>query len=143
MASKRNAAALLALGGAALVASCASTPEQITHSPKAQKELDAALAGRTPGPAVDCILNYPAEDMQVIDDWTLLFKDNRDSHIVYVQNPRGGCPGVGNPNNTLITHHVGTTQICSGDIAKLVDLPGRIALGACVFGPFVPYTKPS
>ena len=77
--------------------------------------------------------------MQVIDDWTILFRDGR---TVYVQNPRGGCPGIGSGSRTLVTRPVGTNELCDGDINHTVDLVTRIGGGTCVFGPFVPYTKP-
>jgi hypothetical protein len=60
---------------------------------------------------------------------------------IYVQNPRGGCPGVGSGSDVLVTRQV-TNQICDGEIAQTVDLTSRVARGGCVFGPFVPYTKP-
>jgi hypothetical protein len=135
--STKSVATLLAAGGLSLLA-CASAPEQITHSPKAQKELAQALAGRTPGRAVDCLYNFPAAKMQVIDDWTILFRNGR---TVYVQNPRGGCRGVGIPGNTLVTRQIGINQICSGDIAYLRQLGAGTSQGSCIFGPFVPYTK--
>ena len=77
--------------------------------------------------------------MQVIDDWTILFRDGR---TVYVQNPRGGCPGLGNASRTLVTRQFGTNELCDGDIDHMVDLVAKIQGGSCVFGPFVPYTKP-
>jgi len=133
-----KAAALLALGGAMMVGLGASAPEQINHSPKAQKELAKALAGRAPGRAVTCIRNYPANQMHIVDDWTILFDQGG---TVYVQNPRGGCPGIGTPGNVLITRSVGTNSTCSGDIGNIVHLPSGNGRGSCIFGPFVPYTK--
>jgi hypothetical protein len=138
MVSMKYAAALFAAGGLPLLA-CASTPGQATHSPKAQKELAQALSGRTAGPAVDCIYNYPANKMQVIDQWTVLF---RNGGTIYVQNPRGGCPGLGFPGYTLVTRSVGANRLCSGDIARLADLSTGTGGGSCVLGQFVPYTKP-
>jgi hypothetical protein len=140
MASMRNTAALPALGIALLTVSCASAPERITHSPKAQKELADALAGRTAGQPVQCLPSYrAASNMQVIDDWTILFRDGR---TVYLQTPRGGCPGVSSFGNTLVTRLQGNSQLCNGDINHVVDVQSRIGGGSCVFGPFVPYTKP-
>jgi len=137
MASAKSTATLLAASGLTLL-TCASAPDQITHSPKAQKELAQALAGRTPGRAVTCIRNYPANHMKIVDDWTILF---RQGQTVYVQNPRGGCPGIGTPGNVLITRSVGTNSTCSGDIGNIVHLPSGNGRGSCIFGPFVPYTK--
>ena len=126
------------LCGLALVAGCATAPALDTRSPRAQRELAEALAGRTPGPAVRCIPNYRANHMQVIDDHTILFHDGRTT---YVQNPRGGCSGLGG-SMTLVTRPFGTSQLCDGDINHTVDLTSGIRGGSCVFGPFVPYTKP-
>jgi hypothetical protein len=127
------------LAGAAMLASCSTGQLQETRSPKAQKELEEALAGRTPGPPLRCIRNYRTNQMQVIDDWTLLFRDGR---TLYVQNPRGGCNGLGNGSRTLVTRPFGTNDLCDGDINQVVDLVAGIHGGSCVFGPFVPYTKP-
>lgn len=129
---------LVAVGSVALLGSCATTPDQPVHSPKAQKELDEALAGRTPGAPVNCLPHWRTNDMDIIDDNTILF---RDGDTVYVQNPRGGCNGLGGGIYTLVTHQFGTTQLCSGDINRLVDTHTGMAGGSCVFSPFIPYTK--
>jgi hypothetical protein len=131
---------ILALGGVATISSCSTAPAQQARSPHAQKELAEALAGRTQGPPVRCLPSYRDTRMEVIDDWTILFRDGR---TVYVQNPRGGCRGIGIGRLTLVTRKFGTNQTCEGDINQLVDLQTGIGGGACVFGPFIPYTKPS
>ena len=131
--------ALVSLGGLVALASCSASPVQDTPSPRAQKELADALAGHTPGPAVRCIPNYRSNNMQVIDDNTILFQDGR---TIYLQKPRGSCNGIANGSRTLVTRQFGTNNLCDGDINKLVDLTAGIQGGACVFGPFVPYTKP-
>ena len=131
---------ILGLPAAALLAACSTTPVQETRSPRAQKELADALAGRVAGKPVTCLPSYRADNMQIIDDWTILFKDGR---TVYVQNPRGGCPGIGSRRNVLVTRLFGTNQLCSGDISRLFDPTSGINGGACVFSEFVPYTKPA
>lgn len=131
---------LVGLCGVAFLASCTTAPVQQTRSPRAQKELDQALAGRVAGKPLSCLPNYRANDMQIIDDWTILFRDGR---TIYVQNPRGGCPGIGSRRNVLVTRLFGTNQLCSGDISHLFDPTSGIGGGACVFSEFVPYTKPA
>lgn len=130
---------LIGLCGSLAVAACTTAPAQETRSPRAQRELAEALAGRTQGPPVRCLPNYRADQMQVIDDYTILFRDGR---TIYVQNPRGGCPGLGGGSRTLVTRQFGTSQLCDGDINHTVDLTSGMQGGSCVFGPFVPYTKP-
>ncbi|HEY0627932.1 MAG TPA: DUF6491 family protein [Sphingomicrobium sp.] len=133
------AQALTALVAGAVLGGCTTAPTQEVRSPRAQRDLAEALAGRTPGPPVRCIPNFKADQMQVIDDHTILFREGR---TVYVQNPRGGCPGLGSGSRTLVTRQFGTSQLCDGDLNHTVDLVSGIQGGACVFGPFVPYTRP-
>lgn len=127
------------LACAALVASCSTASAQPERTSRASAELAKALQGRAAGPPQRCIPNWRASNMQIIDDWTILFKDGK---TIYLQNPRGGCPGIGKGRNTLVTRLWGTGQLCSGDISQLVDLSTGIGGGACVFSDFVPYTKP-
>ena len=131
--------AMIAVGASAMLLSCSASSVRDTPSPRAQRDLAEALAGRTPGPATRCIPNYRSSNMQVIDDDTILFRDGR---TIYLQKPRGGCSGLGNGSRTLVTRQFGTSELCDGDINRLVDLSAGIQGGACVFGPFVPYTKP-
>ncbi|HVF37306.1 MAG TPA: hypothetical protein VNA29_05125 [Sphingomicrobium sp.] len=129
---------LVTLSGAVTLASCVAAPVQESRSPKAVEELAQALAGKAAGRATNCISNYRSTQMQVIDDWTILYRDGR---TVYVQNPRGGCRGL-NSGMTLVTRQHGN-QLCSGDIHQLVDLRSGHGAGACVFSPFVPYRRAS
>ena len=124
------------LAGSALVASCAPAP--MGRSANATQELATALAGRTAGEPVNCIPTFRANEMQVIDDQTILF---RDGSTIYLQKTNGSCPGLASGANTLVTRSHGINQLCSGDIQRLVNLPSGVGAGACVFGPFVPYKK--
>lgn len=125
---------------AATLASCASAPEAPQRSARDQQRLDRALQGRTAAAPVRCLPRYGTTDVQVIDDWTILF---RQGGTIYVQTPRGSCPGIGSGRNTMVSRVWGNGQVCDGDIQHLVDLGTGIGGGACVFGPFVPYRKPS
>ena len=130
---------LIAAGSAVLLASCSTAPVQEVRSPKAERELASALAGRTAGPPVRCLPNYRTTQMQIVDDWTILYRDGRTT---YVQNPRGGCRGLGIGSYTMVTRQYGTNQMCDGDFNQLVDLRTGVGGGSCIFGPFTPYTKP-
>lgn len=135
---KIGASIVLVVAGSALLGSCTIGQAKEAQSAKAQKELAKALAGHVPGKPVNCIPNYRSNNMQVIDDSTILFQDGR---TIYLQKPRGACHGLSNGSRTLVTRQFGTNNICDGDINRLVDLTAGIQGGACVFGPFVPYTK--
>ncbi|MCL6698961.1 hypothetical protein LZ496_09225 [Sphingomonas sp. NSE70-1] len=125
---------------AILLAACSTTAPQPERSAEAEAQLTKALAGRVAGAPIKCIPTYRADDMDIIDDWTILFKDGG---TVYVQNPRGGCPGIANHRNVLVSRPMPSNQLCSGDIQHLFDPVSKIGGGACVFSDFVPYTKAS
>ena len=129
---------LAAAATAVLLAACSTAPAEQTRSPQAAKELADALAGRVAGPPQRCITTYRTTKVNAIDDFTILYDQGS---TIYVQNPRGGCPGIGSGSDILVTRQT-TNQLCNGEIAQTVDLTSRIERGGCVFGPFVPYTRP-
>jgi len=130
-----RAVALIALGGISALAACSASSVQDTPSPRAQRELADALQGRTPGPAVRCLPNYRADNMQVIDDSTILFRDGR---TVYVNTTLGACNNLANPSYALVTRNFGS-QLCRGDIATVADMTSGMTVGSCALGDFVPY----
>ena len=131
-------ASILLLAGGLSLASCSTATGNDARSPRAAQELASALAGRTAGKPVNCIPNFRAEQMQIIDDETLLFHDGR---TIYLQRTKDSCPGLASGANTLVTRSYGINQLCNGDIQRVVNLPSGIGGGSCVFGPFVPYTR--
>lgn len=124
--------------GTAMLASCSTAPAEQTRSPKAQQELAEALAGRVAGPPQRCIDAYRTTKVHVIDDFTIIYDQGR---TVFVQNPKGGCPGLGR-GDILVTTQVGPARLCQNEIARTVDPTSRMESGGCVLGPFTPYAKP-
>jgi hypothetical protein len=130
---------LAAATGAALIAtSTIAVAEKDSYSARSAERLGKALAGRTAGQPVGCISNMRGSDMTVIDDYTILFKEGG---TIYVQQPHGGCYGLGNGNYSLVTRIAGSNRLCSGQIGELVDRVSGYSYGSCVFGDFVPYRK--
>src|SRR5436190_12855981 len=134
----RTSAIIATCGGALLATSSIAPAQYGARSSKDAQKLERALAGRTPGKPVSCISNTRGSDMQIIDDHTILF---REGGTVFVQKPRGGCPGLGNGNYTLVTRLNGTNRLCSGQIGELVDRVSGFGYGSCVFDEFLPYRK--
>ena len=56
--------------------------------------------------------------MRTIDENTILF---RNGSTTYVTHMRGPCNGIGGGNYALVTRQYGTADLCSGDIAQVVD----------------------
>ena len=129
---------LLAAAATSLVA-CETTdsqPEQ--RSAAAQATYDRLLAGKTPGRAAKCLPLMRSNDMVVIDDDTILYRDGRTT---YVNQPLGSCNLLGRGSYALVTRSSGS-QLCRGDIANVVDASTGMTVGSCALGDFVPY-KPA
>lgn len=122
--------------GLAACATAMSQPEQ--RSARAQAQYDRLLAGKTPGKPAKCLPLQRSNDMVVIDDDTILYRDGRTT---YVNKPLGGCNQLGNGSYALVTRSQGS-QLCRGDIANVTDMTSGITVGSCALGDFVPY-KPA
>ena len=124
---------------AAMLLSCATAPTEQARKSQDSKELSEALAGRVAGPVQRCISNFPTTKVRILDDWTILYQDGS---TIYMQRPPGGCRGIASGTRTLVSRQVGTSQMCEGDINEATDLRSGVGGAPCVFGPFIPYTKP-
>jgi len=129
--------ALLLVG--ATLASCMGAP-QPGRSAKAESRFQQLLAGKVAGPAVSCLPSYRANDMVVIDDQTVAFREG--SRRVWVTNLQHSCSNLGSGHYALVTKRFGGSGLCRGDIGQVADLTNGITVGSCVFGDFVPYVKP-
>lgn len=129
---------LLMVSASALLMSCSAPTSEQARSPKAEQELAEALAGRVAGSPQRCIDAYRTTKVHAIDRWTIIYDQGR---TIYVQNPKGGCPGLGR-GDILVTTQVGPARLCQNEIARTVDPTSRTESGGCVLGPFTPYSKP-
>lgn len=128
---------LLLLAGT--VGACAPV-EPVARTPQAEAHLQQLLSGRIPAPPLACLADYRSNDMVVIDDSTVLFRDGR---TVYRNDFQGGtCNHLGSGFYALLTRRVGGIGLCRGDIAEVIDTGTGMTVGSCVIGDFVPYTKP-
>jgi hypothetical protein len=123
----------------ATLAGCAATAEQPMRSAQKQQEYQRLIAGKVAGPPVSCLPTYNANDMIVIDEQTVAFRQG--ANRVYIAHMPGGCSNLGRAPYTMVTRQFGTSQLCRGDIAQIVDPVNGITVGSCVFGDFTPYTR--
>ena len=124
---------------ASAVTACTTAPQQApVRSVKAEEHLNKLLAGKAAGEPLSCLPSWQSNDMVVVDDNTVVFRDN--ANRVYVNNFRDGCSNLGSGSYTLVTRRVGGS-LCSGEIAQVVDLQSGMTVGACSFGEFVPYKR--
>lgn len=127
----------LLLAGAAL-ASCAAAP-QPGRSARAESHLQKLIAGKVAGPTESCLPSHRANDMVVIDEQTVAFRDGRRT---WVTDLGQGCSHLGSGHYALVTRRFGGSGLCRGDIAHVADLTSGFTVGSCVFGDFTPYAKP-
>jgi hypothetical protein len=116
---------------AALAACAAPAPE-----PAPQRQA-SELAGRTPGPAQDCIPSVRTEPLRVAEGDTHMLLYGRGTTI-WASRLEPGC-GFSH-NDTLITEsHDG--RYCKGDLVRSNNGISNIPGPTCVFGEFVPYKR--
>ena len=125
---------------ASALAACTTAPEPMTRSAEAEAHLGKLLAGKTAGTPKTCLQGRQSNDMVVIDDNTVVFRDS--PRRVYRNDFRdSSCSRLGSGHYALVTKTT-SSALCSGDIAQVVDLSSGITLGSCVLGDFVPYEGP-
>ena len=131
----------LFLGATALVG-CSATPprEAALAQANAQARLNQLVAGKVPGRPQSCLPHYRANDMIVIDDYTIAFRDGTSR--VWINKPQGPCNLLSAGPYALVTHQTGGLGLCRGDIGSVVDTINHTSVGSCVIGDFIPYTRP-
>lgn len=117
------------------LAGCETADVQPTRSAEMQRVLDKSLAGKVAGKPQSCLPTYRSNDMTVIDEQTLTFRDGRTT---WVNNMRGSCNQLGRASYALVSRQFGS-QVCQGDIATVADTSSGMTVGSCSYGEFVPY----
>ena len=125
----------------AVLASCTSGPQPPPmRSADKQLEFQRLMEGKVAGAPLSCLPHYRSNDMRIIDDQTIIFRDgNRRSYLAHMA---GGCTNLSSGSYALVTKQFGSTDLCRGDIARVVDTLNGFTVGSCVFGDFVPYVRP-
>jgi hypothetical protein len=118
------AAALLAVGAAA------------APRPTGEAKLQKMLEGYAAGKPTSCVSLAPSMDSTKIEGLGIVYKRGR---TLYVNRFDNGCPSL-DSFKSIVTR-TPSTQLCRGDIARIVDLQTQIEGGSCVFGDFTPYEK--
>ena len=126
----------------AAIAGCTagSTRMSVSAQAEAQTRLNTLLAGKVPGRPQSCLASYRANDMIVIDDYTIAFRDG--TNRVWINKPPGGCNLLSAGPYALVTRNTGGLGLCRGDIGRVVDTLSHSEVGSCVFSDFVPYMTP-
>ena len=129
----------LLLIGAALVGCSTAPPPTAMRTAEGQQQFERLLAGKVAGPPVSCLPAMRASDMRVIDEDTVIFRQS--ANHLYLGHMAGGCNMLGKGGYALVTRQFGTSGMCHGDIATVVDTHTGFTVGSCVVGDFVPYSS--
>lgn len=96
--------------------------------------LDKALAGKSAGPARDCIELRDIENSTVIGG-SIVYKVSRKT--LYRNDLEGGCQ-LSRHDPTLVNRVFGA-RLCRGDLVSTIDLQSGFEGPHCVLGAFTPY----
>ena len=125
---------------ASALGSCSASPPPTGMAPADQARLAALTAGKVAGTPTSCLPTWRSNDMIVIDEHNIVFRDNSRRLYLNHMDP-AGCLNIDGGRNALVTKTT-TTNLCRGDIAQVLDTSSRMVIGSCVFGDFIPYTTP-
>lgn len=127
---------LFAVG--AVLASCTMSARQPAPNAQAQTTYQRLVAGKVAKAPISCLPAYRSNDMVVVDDNTIAFKD---AGTVYINHPPGGCSQLSSGHTALVTRQYGGPGLCRGDIAQVVDTLNRMTVGSCTLGDFTPFVR--
>ncbi len=133
----------LATVAALLLAGCATGDPgpvgEAALTPKQLALLEKNLAGKQAGDPVSCISAFPSSQLIKVSDDILLYRVS--GRLVYRNDLSPSCPGLARDDDIVVTRITGS-QICQGDIIRLVDRTSGIGGGGCAYGKFTPYRTP-
>jgi hypothetical protein len=109
----------------------------VEPSAEARTRLAEELSGRVAGQTVNCVSSRELGGNRSVGQDVILF--DGPGSLIYVNRPRGGCPGV-NFGRALRIRTSGT-RLCEGDLAHVFDPVSGIEHGACSLGGFTPYRR--
>lgn len=125
----------LVLALAATVAATAASAERVAPADRRSAELERLLAGRVAGEPRSCLPLFETRDSRTFAG-TIVYGSNRTT--VY-RNDLGGCPEL--RWDTYPVFNIHGSQLCEGEIVRIVQRGGDFQAGSCVVGRFVPYTR--
>ncbi len=123
---------LAILSVAALAASCATAAQPRDDSADMAKE----LVGKVAEKPRSCIPLDDARGAKVFNDAIVYRVSRRLSYV----NAAKGCNSF--DNDPIFVNEVRGSQLCRGDVIRLVSRSGGIPGPFCVLGDFTPYRTP-
>lgn len=131
---------LLIVAFAAIGLAACTPGYDLERSQRAAMKFDAELAGLVPGPTQSCLPSRSTANVVATRNGVLLFREGR---TVYANSTTGGCDELADSQYALVTDTHGVGSLCSGTMARVVDLSAGGSLrGVCTLGEFTRYRRP-
>lgn len=105
---------------------------------KGQAKLAKLIEGRTAGEPTSCIRIMPSDQLEVIDDTALVY---RDGSRIWVNIPAN--PESLDDDDILVTYPTSGGTLCRLDRVETRDRSSQFYTGNIFLGNFIPYTKPA
>lgn len=115
-----------------LVASCATMAAPRDDSADVAKELVGMVAEKPRS----CIPLDDARGAKIFNDAIVYRVSRRLSYV----NAAKGCNSF--DSDPIFVNEVHSSQLCRGDVVRLLSRSGGISAGFCVLGEFTPYRTP-
>lgn len=130
---KLVAAGLVGLVGAGVAWAADIVRAEQLASDKARR----LVAGRSAGPAEDCLRFTPRTKLRIVDDSVVVAYDSVKQFNINLVAP--GCTALS--EERTIVMDMNRRRVCAGDQFSVTDLRTGIEYGACRWGKFVPFTR--
>jgi len=126
--------AMMAIGALALAGGGADArkPRQTPEAKLAERLKDFA-----PEKPVRCVDLQRLGSSEIIDRTAILYRST--GGLYYLNRPRGGQSALG-WDDVLVTRTFGS-QLCDGDVIRLIDRSSRMESGFVILDDFVPYRR--
>jgi len=102
-----------------------------------EEKLAARLKGFLPEKPVHCVDLQRLGSSEIIDRTAILYRSS--GGLYYLNRPRGGQSSLG-WDDVLITRTFGS-QLCDGDVIRLLDRSSRMERGFVILDEFIPYRR--
>lgn len=121
---------------ALLAAAAAAVPAAAQEPPAPQARLDQLLAGRTAGPARQCLPLNQVTRTEIVTGVGVAYSVGRR---LFLNRPAVGA-GILNRND-ILTSRTSTTRLCAGEPLQVIERTGFVGKGFVTLGAFTPYER--
>lgn len=127
---------IAALAVSALALSAASSVDAKAKK-TGEEQLAEILKGRVAGTPVSCINTWRNDNMSIVDNTAIVYRDGRTIYVNRTQNPQSL-----DWDDILVIRKQTGNELCRLDHVSTIDRTGGFMTGVVFLTDFVPYTLP-